>query len=105
MGMAIQKRFGWPLYLLSFGPMPFHVVAKNPKGGYADVRGPDLSAAEVAKGFKPLVPSWQPTLKSATPKEILEAFDQDPPSASLLEMAGDDLVRFWTEPVIEKWTR
>ena len=104
MGMAIQERLGWSLELLCFGDMPVHVVAKNPHGGYADVRGPNLTEAQVLEGFKPLVPTWKPSFKPSTAPEIAELWDKNH-SPELLKKAAADLERFWGADVLDQLSR
>lgn len=104
MGMAIQARLGWPLEVLCFGDMPVHVVAKNPHGGYADVRGPSLTAAQVLENFTPLVPSWKPSFKPTTASEMAEVWDKNH-SPELLKKAEADLERFWGADVLEELSR
>lgn len=103
MGIAIQTSLGWPLELLYFNEMPVHVVARNPSGGFADVRGPNLSQEQVLDGFKPPVPTWKPSFKPHSADEIAEILDKNH-SPELIKIAEKDLARFWGSEVLSKLT-
>jgi len=100
MGLAIQQTLGWPLSILYFGKIPTHVVAKNPQGGYADVRGPNLTKAQVLDGLKPLVSTWKPSIKPATSAQISVMLDKKP-SPGLVQTAKEDLERFWGKDILD----
>jgi hypothetical protein len=94
MGMVIQDLLGWDLEMLYFGSFPFHVVARNPNGHYADVRGPNLTADQVLQGMRSPVPSWEPVFRRTTAQKASELFDKNP-SEALRAKAREDLIHYW----------